>query len=87
MAKKPVVIDEFHIHEVLDRAYLIQNLIEDSLAKHRVVMQNPHLAVLVKTIQDHLTDLYMSVRRSEHLNAITEEAQKYGLYDNIDPVQ
>jgi hypothetical protein len=53
--------DDYHRHEALHVAHVVQNLIEHELEDHPFVTAHPEIAARVETIQRELSGLYQAI--------------------------
>jgi predicted RNase H-like HicB family nuclease len=58
MSKQKVKIDIFSAHEVLDRSYVIADIIQHMLLDHPVVKKNKELKKKVQQAQNLITEVY-----------------------------
>ena len=55
-------------HELLDRTYLVSNMVESYVLTHPACVQNPQWFALAQRASDALQDLYQRIS-AEHLDA------------------
>lgn len=60
---KPVVIDDFHRHEVLHGVAMIQSLFEDFIADHVYTKSDREFSVAADAIAAELADFYQLLGR------------------------
>jgi hypothetical protein len=60
-------LDEYHYHEALDRTFLIQLIIQESLSKHPVFQYHPELEKILDIVQDSLSDIYSHIGNIEFI--------------------
>jgi hypothetical protein len=53
-----IEVDEFHFHEVTDRAYLAGQMLDSMFEGHPVIQQSQEFKELVTIAQDAMADLY-----------------------------
>lgn len=72
-------LDEFHYHEVMDRAYVLMEAVENALLEHPAVAAHSHLRGLVSEAHDRLYDVYQAAgvfrfpEKDEHSAAVEKE--------------
>lgn len=67
-------LDNYHYHESLDRAFMIAEIIDNSLVKHPVFDSAPeHIQEKIKVAQDLLMDYYQYC--AEQQDKILEEEE------------
>jgi|GEM_PF-1443264 len=54
-------LDEFHYHEVLDRTYMINEIIENFLINHPVVKKHKKIETDIENAQDILYEVYQEI--------------------------
>lgn len=57
---KPVVLDEFHYHEVLHTASLFNHMMEDFIISHPVTLQDAEVKKAADVAAEALADLYQA---------------------------
>ena len=60
-------------HELLDRTYLVSNMVESYVLTHPACVQNPQWFALAQRASDALQDLYQRIS-AEHLDADSPSA-------------
>lgn len=58
---KETKIDKFHYHEILDRTYIIEFMLDEHLLNHPVVQKHSILKKKLKKISSKLADVYQIV--------------------------
>jgi hypothetical protein len=58
---KKIKLDEFHYHEAIDRTYVVQSNIENTLQSHPVFHKHKKLAKKLDKVQTLLRDLYQEI--------------------------
>jgi hypothetical protein len=53
-------LDAFHKHEFMDRAYVIQQIVDQFLVQHPGTLDNPKLEKELQEINERLTELYQN---------------------------
>jgi len=59
-------IGDYHMHEALDRASLLMDIVEDSLGSHPVIKSHPEWEKKLEEAHQALFDLYQMIG-AEHL--------------------
>lgn len=59
-------IDEFHYHEMIDRLYMINSMIENFLLVHPVADEEAEVKGLIEDAQSLLSNAYQTCGRIEH---------------------
>lgn len=67
------ILDEGYFHEALDRTYIAQDYIENTLVGHPVYSQTPALAEKIEKVQEILSELYQDIA---HLLVEVEDNSK-----------
>ena len=57
-------IDEYHVHEAMDRCSLIASIIEDHLMQHPYVQQNADVRKLLCAASEAINDAYQLIGES-----------------------
>lgn len=60
---KPPIVDDFHRHEVLHGAAMIQSMFEDFIAEHVYTKSDAELSAAADAIATALADFYQMVGR------------------------
>ena len=60
---KKLKLDEFHYHEALDRTYVLQTNIENTLQSHSVFHKHKKLARKLNEVQAILSEIYQEIGR------------------------
>lgn len=55
------VLDKFHYHEVLDRCFCVQNIIEDLLLDHPAIEQNKKWHDKIEKAQKLIGEVYQDI--------------------------
>lgn len=58
---EPVILDEFHYHEALDRTYIFTAMLNDNLLSHSVYQQNDKLKEKLEKAIELLAELYQEI--------------------------
>lgn len=58
MSKKTVELDEFHYHEVLDRAHVIATMVDELLIDHPAVVAHDELRASVTKLSEAAMHVY-----------------------------
>ncbi len=58
-----VELDEFHWHEALDRAYVLEDTFSRHVWEHPAIQQSPDLAAKAEAIHDAMCELYQAIGR------------------------
>lgn len=66
--KKIKKLDEFYYHEALDRAYLINSMIDDFLLKHPVIKKHKKIRIKTKKALSLLLEVYQRLGNLEVQN-------------------
>jgi hypothetical protein len=61
MINKKNKLDEFHYHEVLDRTYMINEIIENFLINHLVIKKHKKIKNDIEKAQDILYGVYQEI--------------------------
>ena len=58
MSRLKVKLDQFHYHEAMDRAYVMNSMINDHLLEHPAVKQNKEISEKIGKAVDLLAEAY-----------------------------
>ena len=59
-------LDDYHLHEALDRVALVERLVDSELGEHPAIKAHPQWAVRIDTVCAELAKLYQEIG-AEHL--------------------
>ena len=59
--KKHKILDEFHYHEALDRAYIVESILNTHLAEHPVIQQHKDLKDKIEKAQELIIEVYQEI--------------------------
>lgn len=59
--KQTAELDSYHYHEVMDRLYVLMEMVDNVVANHPVIEQNVDFVSMVENIQEYLVQLYTEV--------------------------
>lgn len=54
-------LDDYHLHEALDRVALIERLVDNELGEHPAIKAHPEWAVRIDTVCAELARLYQAI--------------------------
>lgn len=63
MSNEVQALDEFHAHEAMHVAHVLQNMVAHELEGHPAVAAYPEVSRLVGEVQDRLGELYQAIGR------------------------
>ncbi len=69
-------VDEFDLHELLDRVHVVSCLFDDIVIEHHAARQLPEFKQAIARVEDALGDLYMAVGRRRYQNEIVKAKEE-----------
>lgn len=54
-------LDEFHLHEALDRTHVLLSAFADHVAEHPFIRQDRELRRMANRLVDQMSDLYQAI--------------------------